>query len=219
MRALRLIVSVVFLLTLAVTPEPAMAQQGYYVLDGFGGVHAGGGAPVISAPTPYFGFDIAKDIVYVPPGSGAGAGGYLVLDGFGGVHVGGSISGFSVTPRTPYFGFNVARAIAVRRSGFVARALGQVFYDASVSQGRNLSSSNVTRPETGVYCIRGLPFTPINAVVSNSAVFNAGEKDVRVYAIGGVGGDVCGIGNQIRIQVYNPGTFTLSNGNFNIIIF
>jgi hypothetical protein len=32
----------------------------YYVLDGYGGVHAGGGAPAITPATPYFGWDIAK---------------------------------------------------------------------------------------------------------------------------------------------------------------
>lgn len=42
-------------------------SQAYYVLDGFGGVHAGGFAPAISPPTPYFGFDIAKDAGGAPP--------------------------------------------------------------------------------------------------------------------------------------------------------
>ncbi len=41
----------------------------YYVLDGFGGVHAGGGAPIVAPATPYFGCDIARAITYrnVPP--------------------------------------------------------------------------------------------------------------------------------------------------------
>ena len=37
-----------------------LAEVGYYVLDGDGGVHAGGGAPAVSPPTPFFGFDIAR---------------------------------------------------------------------------------------------------------------------------------------------------------------
>ena len=40
---------------------PVVAQQGY-VLDGFGGIHAINGAPVINPPTPYFGFDAAESI-------------------------------------------------------------------------------------------------------------------------------------------------------------
>ena len=41
------------------SPPPEAAV---YVLDGLGGVHAGGGAPVLSPSTPYFGFDIARDL-------------------------------------------------------------------------------------------------------------------------------------------------------------
>jgi hypothetical protein len=87
---------------------PVLGQQAsYYVLDGFGGVHAGGGAPAIPG-TPYFGFDIAKGIAYAP---GASGNGIMVLDGFGGVHRVGL--GSAVAP-TPYFGFNIARAITYR---------------------------------------------------------------------------------------------------------
>lgn len=102
--------------TLLVAVLAAHAGQGeFYVLDGFGGVHAGGGAPVISPSTPYFGFDIARDIAYVPRGDAGGAGnGVLVLDGFGGVHDGGALASAPVTPKTPYFGFDIARAIVSR---------------------------------------------------------------------------------------------------------
>lgn len=100
------------LLAMTLVALPVAAQQAqYYVLDGFGGVHAGGGAPIITPATPYFGFDIAKDVVYVPGTSG---GGILVLDGFGGVHAGGALPSSSANPRTPYWGFNIARAIAPR---------------------------------------------------------------------------------------------------------
>jgi hypothetical protein len=95
----------------------ALAQAGYYVLDGFGGVHAGGGAAAITPAPPYFGFDVARDLAYVPYGAAARTAhgdGVLVLDGFGGVHAAGKLPGFAANPRTPYFGFNVARAIAYR---------------------------------------------------------------------------------------------------------
>jgi hypothetical protein len=51
----------------------SLAQYfGYYVLDGFGGVHRGGGAPAITPGTPYFGWNIARDIasISVPPRAG-----------------------------------------------------------------------------------------------------------------------------------------------------
>ena len=87
----------------------------YYVLDGFGGIHAGGGAGVISPGTPYFGFDVAADIAYVPLGSLAGHGdGVLVLDGFGGAHAGGALAASPPGGPTPYFGFDVARALTYR---------------------------------------------------------------------------------------------------------
>ena len=39
-----------------------LAATGVYVLDGFGGVHAGGGAPILLPGTPYFGFDVVQDL-------------------------------------------------------------------------------------------------------------------------------------------------------------
>lgn len=114
---LRYSLAALLLLAAAGVSPPAEAQRAaYYVLDGFGGVHAGGGAPAISRKTPYFGFDIARDIAFVPYGtSGRAAGdGVLVLDGFGGVHTGGALPSSQAGPPTPYFAFDAARAIAFR---------------------------------------------------------------------------------------------------------
>lgn len=87
----------------------------YYVLDGYGGIHSGGGAATISPKTPYFGWDIARAIQYVPVGYGSTYYGHgiLVLDGYGGIHQGGELSGLSVT-KTPYFGWDIARDMALR---------------------------------------------------------------------------------------------------------
>jgi len=96
---------------------PLVSQYApFYVLDGYGGVHAGGGAPVISPATPYFGWNIAKDIAHLPVAtSDTNYGdGILVLDGYGGVHKGGKLSGISVTA-TPYFGFDIAKSLTFRR--------------------------------------------------------------------------------------------------------
>lgn len=104
----------------AVAPTLAVSQQAsYYVLDGFGGVHAGGDAPAITPATPFFGFDIARDLAYVAVGRRIGpvdvvGDGLLVLDGFGGIHAGGALPRSMANPVTPYFGFDVARAITAR---------------------------------------------------------------------------------------------------------
>ena len=46
------------------SPDPNTIQEHahFYVLNAFGAVHAGGGAPAINPATPNFGFDIAADI-------------------------------------------------------------------------------------------------------------------------------------------------------------
>jgi hypothetical protein len=89
---------------------------GYYVLDGYGGVHAGGGAAAITPATAYFGWDIAKDIAFIPVAysDSVHGDGYLVLDGYGGIHRGGKLASISVAS-TPYFGWNIARALDFRR--------------------------------------------------------------------------------------------------------
>ncbi len=80
----------------------------YYVLDGYGGVHAGGDAPVLTPAAPYFGFDIARDLEL-------SANGAYVLDGFGGVHPAGGEAAF--VPGPPYFGFGIAWDIELATGG------------------------------------------------------------------------------------------------------
>jgi hypothetical protein len=95
---------------------PLLSQYApFYVLDGYGGVHAGGYAPAITPGTPYWGWDIAKSIDYVPVAysSSIYGDGYFVLDGYGGVWQGGKLASISM-PKTPYWGFNVARSIVYR---------------------------------------------------------------------------------------------------------
>ncbi len=81
----------------------------HYVLDGFGGIHAGDGAPVMNPATPYFGFDVAVDMEI-------GAAGYYVLDAFGGVHAGGGAA--VLNPPTPYFGFPAAANLELNSTGY-----------------------------------------------------------------------------------------------------
>lgn len=97
---------------------PAFGQYApFYVLDGFGGVHAGGGAPTITPAPTYFGWDIAKAIDYVPIAYSSliYGDGLIVLDGYGGVHKGGELSGIVATwTNSTYFGWNIARDIVYR---------------------------------------------------------------------------------------------------------
>jgi hypothetical protein len=103
----------VFLLLLS---SPSFSQiVPFYVLDGYGGVHAGGGAVAITPSTPYFGWDIAKSIEYVAVGFSTETygDGYLVLDGYGGIHQGGKLYTIPLS-KTPYWGWDIARSITAR---------------------------------------------------------------------------------------------------------
>ncbi len=87
--------------------EFTMPAPGIYVLDGFGGVNSGGGAPVMNPATPYFGFDVARDMELA-------ATGYYVLDGWGGLHAGG---GAAPMAGPPYFGFDASADLELAPTG------------------------------------------------------------------------------------------------------
>ena len=65
----------------SVAAATALVPDGGYVLDGFGGLHAFGGAPGVRPGSYWPGWDIARGVVTRPDN----ASGY-VLDGWGGVH-------------------------------------------------------------------------------------------------------------------------------------
>jgi hypothetical protein len=110
----------------------ATAEEGY-VLDGFGGVHSMGGAALLTPPTPYFGFDVAKAMRLTTDGQG-----YYVLDAFGGMHTGGSAT--PISPGPPYFGFDIARDFEITRAprSFFAPQARAKFNDSSESLFRNV---------------------------------------------------------------------------------
>ena len=93
----------------AATFNAVVPPAGYYVLDRFGGVHPGGGAPVFSPATPYFGFDVAQDLEVASSSC-------YVLDRYGGVHPGGEAPVFS--PSTPYWGWDVAQDLELADTGY-----------------------------------------------------------------------------------------------------
>lgn len=118
------------------------AGQSGYVLDHFGGLHPFGAIPLATGG-PYFGFAIARDVVFLPDGTG----GY-VLDGWGGVHpfgVGGADAPAPVTG-LPYFpGFDIARRIVLRPDGV---------------SGYILDGWGGLHPFNGAPGVGGIPWTP-----------------------------------------------------------
>ena len=89
------------------TPTPAPTPiPGWFVLDGFGGVH--GSNPAIPLPVlPYFmPFNIARDLEPDPLGRG-----WYMLDGFGGIHT--SPPDLPKPTGLPYFGYDIARNLEI----------------------------------------------------------------------------------------------------------
>lgn len=100
-------------------------SNGYYLLDGFGGIHNCREdeafnpllAPWENIPgRPYFGWDIARDMELTPNGEG-----YYLLDGYGGVHnVGNANLSFGVgVPSTPPYinGFDIYKDMELATDG------------------------------------------------------------------------------------------------------
>ena len=91
------------------TPPPSPTPTpipGWFVLDGFGGVHASD--PKIPLPVlPYFmPFNIARDLEPDPLGRG-----WYMLDGFGGIHT--SSPDLPKPTELPYFSYDIARNLEI----------------------------------------------------------------------------------------------------------
>lgn len=80
--------------------------DGMVVLDGFGGLHVRGNAPVHRGP--FFGWDIARDLELSPDGEG-----YYILDGYGTIHPVGPVPPFSGVN----LGWDIARDLEITQSG------------------------------------------------------------------------------------------------------
>jgi hypothetical protein len=96
-------------------PSPNSPQAGI-VMDGWGGMHPfGTGIKTINSPAYWFNWDIARDFVWLPNGTG----GY-VLDGYGGLHAF-SINGAPLPPPAqggPYWsGWDIARKAVIFSDG------------------------------------------------------------------------------------------------------
>ncbi len=93
------------------TIDLEFSGSGYYMLDNYGTIYPVGGAAPISPSPPYFGFDTARDLEFVPTG------GVYVLDGLGVVHAGG---GAGVDPATapPPFLADLAEDLEIVPTGY-----------------------------------------------------------------------------------------------------
>jgi hypothetical protein len=81
-------------------------QTHLYTLDGYGGLHAAGLAPAMSASTYWNGWNIARGVALFPDGTG----GY-VLDGYGGLHPFGTAPS---APQSAYWqGFDIGRGVVL----------------------------------------------------------------------------------------------------------
>jgi outer membrane protein assembly factor BamB len=85
---------------------------GGYVLDGYGGAHTFGSTSAVA--TAYFGWDIARDIAFLPTATAASSQGYT-LDGYGGIH---PFGGAPAVQGGPYWRNNdIARRLVVLSDG------------------------------------------------------------------------------------------------------
>jgi len=104
-------------------------DTGYYILDGFGGVHLAGealasGIQFLSG-RPFFGWDIARDLEITDSGRG-----YYLLDGFGGLHAVGDAVLLPDPP--PYWAWDIARSFELRAVRGETEFLGgDYFYKAA----------------------------------------------------------------------------------------
>lgn len=143
-------------------------------------------SPAVPLDKAWPGWLIAKDIVFVPVGTGAGAGnGILVLDGFGGVHEGGALTLNPITPKTPYFGFDIARAIAYRNVPPRANFAISNTVNTEVTSGSNVvvASTTLTLPDDGFVLILG------NLSMGNNSLVSGATAQARICV--GVDGTGC----------------------------
>jgi outer membrane protein assembly factor BamB len=86
--------------------------SGGLVLDGYGGAHTFGSATTVA--TSYFGWDIARDIAFLPTATAASPRGYT-LDGWGGIHPFGGAP--SVLGGPYWHNFDIAKRLVLLSDG------------------------------------------------------------------------------------------------------
>jgi len=139
-----------------------------YVLDGYGGIHPFGGAPVLKT-TKTWSFDMARALVL----QSTGAGGY-VLDGWGGVHPFGTAT-LSQAQQWP--NWDIARGIALvtDTSGYVLDGWGGIHQFGGAAPVTNEAYFQ------GLDIARGVALAPPSGSVASGVVAMV-DGDVRPFS-------------------------------------
>jgi hypothetical protein len=146
-------------------------QSLLYTLDGYGGIHANGSSPAMSAGTYWPGWNIARSIALFPDGTG----GY-VLDGYGGVHPFGSAG--PVTGSPYWSGFDIARQVVLAP-----------WATAASPAGWTLDGYGGLHPFGGAPTVSGYPYWGGWDIVRGVAILpDSTPSSVAGYTLDGWGG-------------------------------
>jgi len=158
--------------TVALNGMGALDNQSLlYTLDGYGGIHANGTSPVMSAGTYWPGWNIARSISLFPDGTG----GY-VLDGYGGLHPFGSAG--PVTGNPYWSGFDIARQVVLAP-----------WSTASTPAGWTLDGYGGLHPFGGAPAVSGYPYWGGWDIVRGVAILpDSTPSSVAGYTLDGWGG-------------------------------
>jgi len=161
---------------------------GGYVLDGYGGVHKFGSAPIIPAGAyPYFGFDIARDVVMHPSATPSHPMGYT-LDGFGGVH---PFGGAPVASGYAYYaGWDIMTKIVLLSDGtggYTLDAYGGLHPFAIVANNLSVRPPAIANNAywAGWRIVRGVALNPNSTTTSVSGVTLDGYGGVHPFTSSG----------------------------------
>jgi hypothetical protein len=163
---------------------------GGYVLDGYGGVHRFGSAPIIPAGAyPYFGFDIARDVVMHPSATPQHPMGYT-LDGFGGVH---PFGGAPLASGYAYFGgWDIITKIVLLSDGTGGYTLDAYGGLHPFALGTNAMPPSIGNNAywAGWRIVRGVALNPTSTTTSVSGVTLDGYGGVHPFTSAGTPGPV-----------------------------
>jgi outer membrane protein assembly factor BamB len=143
----------------------SFAFKGAYTLDGWGGLHADGGAPAMTDSAFWRNWKIAHSGALLPDGTG----GY-VLDGYGGAHTFGSTGPVA----TAYFGWDIARDIALLPTA-----------TAASPQGYTLDGYGGIHPFGGAPAVQGGPYWRGYDIARRLVLLSDGTGG---YVLDGLGG-------------------------------
>jgi outer membrane protein assembly factor BamB len=140
-----------------------------YTLDGFGGLHADGTSPALSAPD-YFGWNIARSVALFSDGLG----GY-VLDGYGGLHKFGNAT--VMTAPAYWNGWDIARQVVLAP-----------WATSTAPAGWTLDGFGGTHPFGGAAAITGVSYFGFDIARGLVILPDSTPSSVAGYSLDGYGG-------------------------------